>query len=80
LEGIDNLLNLIKNNKNILGKIKYNFIDIVNNIKLKKLFDRLNTCIINNINIGRYINNMEKIIKKLKCDNINYNEYGELFY
>jgi hypothetical protein len=23
---------------------------------------------------------MEKIIKKLKCDNINYNEYGELFY
>jgi hypothetical protein len=61
LEGIENLIRLIKNNNNILNDMFINFADADDYIELKNLFDNLLNCK-NNYKIDEEI---EKMIIKL---------------
>jgi hypothetical protein len=60
LEGIENLVKLIKNNKQIKNKIKYIFIDYDDYIELNNLFGNLIKCDNNKID-----ENIENMIKEL---------------
>jgi hypothetical protein len=64
LEGIDNFVKLIKNNKKMLNKIKYDLDDFDDYIELKKIFDKI-ICCKNNNKIDEYIEKIEIIINKL---------------
>jgi hypothetical protein len=60
---MESLVKLIKNNKQIKNKIKYNFIDSDDYIELNDLFGNLIKCDDNEIN--KYIEQIEQIIKEL---------------
>jgi hypothetical protein len=64
LEGIENLIKLIKNNKQIKNNIKYNFIDSNDYIELNDLFKNLINCKKNEKN-NNLIKKIEEMIIKL---------------
>jgi hypothetical protein len=62
LEGIENLIKLIKNNNIILNDLCYNFIDQIDYMELNILFDDLVICKDKN---NEKIEQIEKMIVKL---------------